>query len=233
LRASVRWINKTQHPVSAGCRIPRNAASAAIQNEKEIIMNRPNKKPTDEGHFLHDKSRDRTRTPSLAAEAADVVAGVLCRTLMQMRNQLRLTAHEESDLPARVVAEFQRDMPGVVLKMTIVALLPDIRNRLYLKFLKYPMPHSDADDLAQNVVSKVLDALNNKACPHSNIGAWLARIALSVVSDHFRRRRRRKEVSDAALASISDGYSHVDEFHAWEDRGYSAHDMYNGIPKSS
>lgn len=99
------------------------------------------------------------------------------------------------------------------LKLLDAASISAIYNRYYVEVYKYAMYRLNdtqaAEDLASEVFVRLLDAVEKKQGPHSNLRGWLIGTASHMVLDEYRRRYRKPEAEiPDSLADQTPGPEH-------------------------
>ncbi|OWK40992.1 hypothetical protein FRUB_04884 [Fimbriiglobus ruber] len=134
--------------------------------------------------------------------------------------QLGLSEAEFRQALPAVREELARRLPDVITTVTVVALLPVVRERLARYYRGRGASWPTAADLSQTVVAKTLAALFG-AWPRGNIGAWVVAIRNNVGRDHARRRAREAKhvrvVPPSLLAERSDPAAGPEVDDGWGD----------------
>jgi DNA-directed RNA polymerase specialized sigma24 family protein len=101
----------------------------------------------------------------------------------------------------------QRKLPDIINVLTIVSLLPVLRERFLRSYSSRESTRSQAEDLSQDVVMKILEALFGR-WPRGNVRAWIDAIRKNVGIDDIRKQNRevvsRQAVSGRMLDGIQD-----------------------------
>ena len=76
--------------------------------------------------------------------------------------------------------------------------LSQVHNEYYRPIFRYVSfrvgDHKAAEDLTSEVFTRLLSALRDKTAPQNTLRGWLYGVAARVVSDHYRRQARAREI---------------------------------------